>query len=266
VIDPPPLPRRSQTKAGPRSRSRSRPRPRFLALLLLLLASISSRAATPQSLFQGATAAYQAGNFSEAAALFSNSASLRPASGTLENLGLAEWRSNQPGPALLAWEQSLWLDPFNRASHNNLRFARKVLQVESPDLTWYEVVSTWLPVNWWAWITGTSFWFAIAAALLPGIFRLPKAGWHQGLAALGLTVFLLSVPAHAGVRTRARTGFILQKDTSLRLTPTAEAQTLTRLSAGEPAKLLKTRGVYILLRTPRAVGWVRQEEFGRICP
>jgi len=238
---------------------------RFL-VAFMVLASVSTPAASPQTLFQEAATAYRANDFSNSATLFRNSASLLPASGTLENLGLSEWRSNQPGPAILAWEQSLWLDPFNKASHENLRFARKVLQIESPELTWYEVVSTWLPVNWWAWIAGSSFWFAIAAALLPGIFRLPKAGWHQGLAALGLTVFLLSVPAHAGVRTRARTGFILQKDTPLRLTPTAEAQTVTRQSAGEPARLLKTRRPYLLIRTTRAVGWVRQEEFGRMCP
>lgn len=242
----------------------SRPRPRLVGILLLFL-SLSCSAVTPQSLFQDGTAAYRANDFSNSATLFRNSAAILPASGTLVNLGLSEWRSNQPGPAILAWEQSLWLDPFNKASHENLRFARKVLQIESPELTWYEVVSTWLPVNWWAWMASCSFWFAIAAALLPGIFRLPKAGWHQGLAALGLTVFLLSVPAHAGVRTRSRTGFILQKDTPLRLTPTAEAQTVTRLSAGEPARLLKTRHAYLLIRTPRAVGWVRQEEFGRMC-
>jgi hypothetical protein len=237
----------------------------LLPIALLLTAGISVPAASFESLFRDATSAYRANDFSNAAALFRDSASLRPASGTLENLGLAEWRGNQPGPAILAWEQSLWLDPFNRASHNNLRFARKVLQIESPELTWYEVVSTWLPVNWWAWITGSSFWFAVAAALLPGIFRLPKAGWHQGLAALGLTVFLLSVPAHVGVRTRARMGFVLQKDTALRLTPTGEAQTVTRLTAGEPARQLKKRGAYALLRTTRAVGWVRQDEFGRLC-
>jgi len=241
------------------------PLPASRIVALLLLACAHSPAATFESFFQDATVAYRANDFSNAAALFRDSASLRPASGTLENLGLAEWRNNQSGPAILAWEQSLWLDPFNRASHTNLRFARKVLQIESPELTWYEVVSTWLPVNWWAWIAGSSFWFAVAAALLPGIFRLPKAGWHQGLAALGLTVFLLSVPAHAGVRTRARIGFILQKDTPLRLTPTSEAQTVTRLAAGEPARLLKTRGAYILLRTVRAAGWIRREEFGRMC-
>jgi tetratricopeptide (TPR) repeat protein len=241
---------------------------RLLQFLVILLScfALSTHADDFSSLFQSGVTAYRAGDFPQAVASFRKSAAQRPASGTLENLGTAEWRSDQPGPAILAWEQSLWLDPFNKVSRNNLRFARKVLQVEAPEFAWYEVVSTWLPVNWWAWIAGISFWLAIAAAVLPGIFRLPKAGWHQGLAALGLTVFLLSVPAHAGVHTRSRLGFILQKDTPLRLTPTAEAQTVTRLSAGEPARLLRTRGQYLLLRTSRANGWVRAEEFGRLSP
>ena len=230
----------------------------------LLFLGFSAQPQDFNALFQSGTDAYRAGDFSQAVDAFQKSAALRPASGTLENLGTAEWRRDQPGPAILAWEQSLWLDPFNRVTHGNLRFARKVLQVEAPELAWYEVVSTWLPVNWWAWIAGISFWLAIAAAVLPGIFRLPKAGWHQAVAALGLTVFLLSVPAHAGVHTRSRTGFILQKDTPLRLTPTAEAQSVTRLAAGEPARLLRSRGPYLLLRTSRATGWVRAEEFGRI--
>ena len=237
----------------------------FIVVALICFAH-SSRGGDFSALFESGVSAYRAGDFSQAVESFRKSAALRPASGTLENLGTAEWRSDQPGPAILAWEQSLWLDPFNRVSHNNLRFARKVLQVEAPELTWYEVVSTWLPVNWWAWIAGISFWLAIAAAVLPGIFRLPKAGWQQGVAALGLTIFLLSVPAHAGVHTRSRTGFILQKDTPLRLTPTAEAQAMTRLSAGEPARQLRTRGQYVLLRTSRATGWVLREEFGRLSP
>ena len=191
---------------------------------------------------------------------------MEPSSGALQNLGLAEWERRRPGPAILAWEQSLWLDPFNQAARGNLRFARKAAQLEAPELTWYEVVSTCLPVNWWAWLAGLGFWLAIGAILLPGIFRQRKAAWHQAVAALGVTVFLLSVPAHLGVHTRSRIGFIVQKDTPLRLTPTQEAQTLTRLAAGEPARWQRARGNYVLIRTSRAVGWVEREQFGLICP
>ena len=147
-----------------------------------------------------------------------------------------------------------------------MRFARKLAQLETPDLSWYEVVSTWLPVNWWAWIATSTFWFSLGMAFLPGIFRRRKAACHQALAALGLTVFLLSVPAHFGVHTRSRIGFVLQKDSPLRLTPTDEAQAISRLAPGEPARLERIRGRYLLIRTNHGLGWIDQAQFGLLCP
>jgi hypothetical protein len=79
-------------------------------------------------------------------------------------------------------------------------------------------------------------------------------------------VFLLSVPAHIGVQTRSRVGFVLQNNTPLRLTPTLEAQALTRLSAGEPGRWVRARDNYVLIRTSRALGWVEQDQFGLACP
>ena len=102
--------------------------------------------------------------------------------------------------------------------------------------------------------------------MLPGILRRRKATWHQAIAALGLMVFLLSIPAQIGVQTRSRIGFVLQKDTPLRLTPTLEAQAVTRLAAGEPARWVRARGNYVLIRTGRALGWVEQDQLGLTCP
>ena len=232
--------------------------------LVLLLSSLlaASALANSDASFIAGTQAYHAGDYATAAQAFRESAARHPSSGTLQNLGLAEWQRGLAGPAVLAWEQSLSLDPFNKATRMNLRFARKTVQLEAPDLTWYEVLSTWLPVNWWAWIASISFWLTIAIALLPGILRLRKAAWHQAVAALGLMLFLLTLPALAGVHTRSRLGFVLQKDTPLRLTPTQEAQPITRLAAGEPARWAKPRGNYVLIRTSRGLGWVERAQFG----
>jgi predicted oxidoreductase len=52
----------------------------------------------------------------------------------------------------------------------------------------------------------------------------------------------------------------------LRLTPTHEAQAVTRMAAGEPARWLRARGNYVLIRTSRAIGWVEREQFGLTCP
>ena len=235
-----------------------------LCLVISLFATGALGASDPW--FTSGTRAYRAADYPAAAGAFRQSVTVRPSSGGLQNLGLAEWERRRPGAAIVAWEQALWLDPFNKAARGDLRFARKAAQLEAPDLAWYEAVSTWLPVNWWAWLAGLSFWIAIAAMLLPGIFRQRKAAWHQAVAALGVTVFLLSLPAHLGIHSRSRIGFVVQKGAPLRLTPTQEAQTLTRLAAGEPARWQRARGNYLLIRTSRALGWVEREQFGLICP
>jgi len=240
----------------------------FQVLLLGLGIGVAAPcgAASVEALFREGAGAYRAGDYSGAARAFREAAGRQPASGTLQNLGNAEWQGGQAGRAMVAWEQALWLDPFNRAARSNLRFARKAAQVEAPELSWNEVVSTWLPMNWWAWITGASLWLAVGMVLLPGILRRRKAAWHQAVAALGIMVFLLSVPAHFGVHTRARLGFIVEKDAPLRLTPTGDAQVIARLSAGEAARWVRAHGPYALIRTSRALGWIDQAQFRLVCP
>ena len=223
-------------------------------------------ASSPDALFQTGVAAYRAADYTQAAEAFRQSVTLQPASGALQSLGNAEWQRRHTGDAILAWEQALWLDPFNESARQNLRFARKTAQLEAPELAWYEVISTWLPVAWWAWIAGGSLWLAVGMGILPGILRQRKATWHQAVAALSLMVFLLSIPALFGVQTRARIGFVLQRDTPLRLTPTLEAQAVTRLAAGDPARWIRTRGRYALIRTSRTLGWVEQDQLGFTCP
>lgn len=198
--------------------------------------------------------------------MFEDLAAQQPAAGTFQNLGLAEWQRGRKGHAVLAWERALWVDPRNEASRENLRFARKVAQLEAPQLAWYEVASTWLPTNAWAWLAGASLWLAVTMIMLPGILRWPRRGWHQAVAALGLAVFLVCIPAMFGVSTRARIGFVLEKNTQLRLTPTRDAQTVTMLGAGEPARIERQRGSYLLIRTTFGRGWIEGQQFGRICP
>lgn len=247
------------TRTGP-GRSATR-----VALLLLLLAAPQSGHAGPDA-FQQGTNAYALGDYATAATAFAAAAGQIPAAGTLQNLGLAEWQSGRRGRAILAWERSLWVDPFNDAARANLRFARKTAQLEAPELTWYEAASEWLPVNVWSALAAGCFWFAVAMVMLPRIFRWRRAGWHQALAAGGFAIFLLCLPALAGIHTRARIGFVLEKDTPLRLTPTADAQQLSSLPPGVPARWERTHGQYALIQTPYGRGWVERRQFSRICP
>jgi hypothetical protein len=236
------------------------------SILVCAVALLSACASASTPVFVAAAEAYKAGDYPTAALLFREAALKRPSSGTLQNLGLSEWQRGQTGNAVLAWEQALWLDPFNDAARENLRFARKVAQLEALELAWYEVVSSWLPVNWWAWVAGVSLWGAVAAGFLPGILRLRKAVWQQALAAAGLAVFLLSVPAHFGVDSRSRIGYVVQKEAPLRLTPTEHGQLIARLPPGEPARLQRVRGRFFLIRTSSGQGWIEKNHFGLTCP
>ncbi len=221
--------------------------------------------ATPaQELFKQGSASYATNGFESATAFFREAASESPASGTLRNLGNAEWQCGRPGPAILAWERAQWLDPFDGDTRGNLRFARKVRQLDAPELAWYEICSAWLPVNAWAWIACVSFWLAIAMILLPGVLRWRKVDWHQGIAAAAFAIFLLTLPALLGVHTRSLLGVVLNQETPLRLTPTTEAQILTRLPAGEMARLERQRGSYVLIRTSAVAGWVERAQIGRL--
>lgn len=233
--------------------------------MLVALCVLHWHWAAAQNTFKEGVEVYQAGEFAKAAQAFREVAAREPASGTLQNLGNAEWQVGRAGEAILAWERALWVNPFDRNARNNLRFARAARQLDSPQLKWYEAAATWLPANWWAWIAGGSLWLVVGMTTLPGILRWRKATWQQAVAAVGLGVFLVSLPAHFGALTRTRIGFVLEKNTPLRLTPTAEAEAVTRLAAGEPARWVRAKGNYVFIRTVRNAGWIERGKFGLVC-
>jgi tetratricopeptide (TPR) repeat protein len=210
-------------------------------------------------------AAYRNGEFAEAAKAFATAAAVQPAAGTYVNLGLAEWERGRSGHAVLAWERALWIDSDNPAAQENLRFAREQRQLEAPSLAWHEVASAWLPFNVWAWLAGASLWLAVGMITVPPWLRWRRAGWHQAVAAAGLAVFLMCVPAMLGLKSRQQLVIVLERNTPLRLTPTADAQWVTVLSAGDPARVERSRGSYVLIRASTGRGWVERAHIGGVC-
>jgi hypothetical protein len=237
-----------------------------LAVMFALLAVAPDSTAVVETHFSAGITAYEAGQFEMAAQNFSASPAETIASGTLINLGLANWRCGRTGGAILAWEQAAWLDPFNRDARNNLLYARETTPVDTLGLTWFEEASTWLPTNWWTWLAGGSLWLAVALVTLPGFFRMRKAGWHQTVSALSLGVFLLSLAPSVGIVTRSNVGIVLENHTSLRLTPTHSAESTASLPPGEPVRELRRRGDYFFVHTQNGDGWVEQRQIGFLVP
>ena len=244
--------------------------PRHLGCYAVLVAALvcfaqTGRAATNDFFAQGVGLS-RAGQFPEAAAAFEKSVQAQPAAGTLVNLGIADWRRGRAGAAILAWEQARWIDPFDSRAGADLKFARQAAQLDAPQLKWFEAASTWLPPDAWAWLAGASLWLAAGLLTLPGILRRRKAGWQQVLAALAFGFFLFSLTANLGAVSRTQIGFVLKKNAPLLLTPTREAEAVSTLAAGEPARRLRTRGNYFFIRTAFAAGWINREQFGLVCP
>jgi tetratricopeptide (TPR) repeat protein len=235
--------------------------------MTLIGLALSALGVSPEdNAFRRGVEAYRTGDFAAAAKWFGDSVRQQPSSGGWQNLGLAEWQNGRVGEAILAWERAIWLDPAHPAARTNLQFARKAAQLESPILAWHEMPSTWLPANVWAWLGSVSLWVAVGLITLPGFLRRPKASWPQALAASGLAIFLLSLPAQVGAHTRTRIGFVIGPGAALRLSPTHDAETVMQLAPGEPARRERVQGDYVLVRTSRSVGWLESDQFTLVCP
>lgn len=242
------------------------PRKVFFTIPLLGIA-LSAHAVSPaDELFQRGIDTYQKGDFAMAAKWFGDCVTRQPSSGGWQNLGLAEWQNGRVGEAILAWERAIWLDPAQPAARANLQYARQAAQLESPMLAWHEMPSTWISVNAWAWLGGVSLWLAVALIILPGLLRRPRSAWPQALAATGLAIFLLSLPAQLGAHTRAQIGFVIGPGAALRLSPTHDAEIVMQLAPGETARGERVHGSYVFVRTSRSMGWLEHDRFALVCP
>lgn len=233
-----------------------------LCLLLCWASSASAERLVAWRFFEQGVAATRAGDDALAADNFREAAWVRPAAGTLHNLGNAAWRSGERGPAILAWEQSLWLDPWNRQARTSLAHARHTADLDTPQLRWFEVCSSWLPQSWWPWLTMVCFWSCLALLVLPPVFRWRRRDWCQALAAAFAAATLLCLPALAGLQSRARLGYVLPDQAPLRMAPTDAAHVTSYLSSGTPIRWERARGGYLLVRSRYSTGWVRRDEAG----
>jgi len=235
-----------------------------LFLAVLVCTAASSGPATNDFFGQG-VAAYRAGQLPEAAEWFERAQTQQPAAGMLDDLGITEWQRGHAGAAILAWERARWIDPFDARARLNLEFARQVTQLDEPRLNWYESASTWLPAGAWLWMAGVSLWLVTGAWVLPRVFR-RRTAWHETMAAVGFCLLLFSLTANLGVVTRTQIGFVVSKDAPLLLTPTPDGEVISTLTEGEPARKLRSRGHYLLVRTGFGAGWIRDSQLGLICP
>ena len=232
---------------------------------LLFLATTKAALGADESTFMEGSRAYQGGDYPAAAQAWE--APGRTSSGTLHNLGNAQFKLGHPGPAILAWERALAIKPSSKNTAANLRFARSQGGLGEPQYPWHEKYSALLSPGLWLFVASLSFWGAIALLAVPPLLKQRRAAWTQATAVVAIAVFLLTVPALAGLLSRAHLGVILAPETELRLTPTREAEILGKLTEGELARVEKVRGDFLYIRgAADRAGWVQGKEFEKIWP
>ncbi len=233
-----------------------------------MLFACVSQAETPDEIFSKAGAAFAKQEYGEAAyGLRALSAGNNWSHGAQHNLGIVEWRVARPGPAVLAWERAHALDPFDRNTIANLRFARSKANLVEPERLWFERYSEWLPAPAWLGAASLGLWGGVLLLVMPRLFGTRRADWHQGVAALLLAAFLLTTPAMMGLYTRGNAGVVIEEEASLRLTPTTEGEPLAKLQGGELARIERERGDYLYIRAEGdRAGWVKRAEFEKIWP
>jgi hypothetical protein len=210
-------------------------------------------------------AAARAGDYKAAAVHLKQVLTIHAAPGVLHNLGNAEFHQKHLGAAILAWERAHALSPGYRNTIANLRFARSHAGLPEPEPNWLEKYAALLSPDIWLWTATAAFWGTVGCLAWPYLFQRRRQSAIQAGAMVLIGIFLLTLPALAGIVSRGRVGVILAPETLLRLTPTTEGEVLGKLAEGELARVEKTRGKFVYVRgaSDRA-GWVKHEEFARI--
>ena len=237
---------------------------RILFLLLLSLSPALGAATSDQARFAKANAAFEAGNFQSAAEAYRALID----DGTRDpdvffNLGNAEFRLDQPGAAVLAYERALVLDPTHAEARQNLRFLTRKTGRLVDEITAFGRLGQRFSENTVVVVLTGAFWLMILA-LAARVFLRPSGGGTRAtlylLAAIG---FLGSVLAgtvltaqflHAPAKERS---IVIAEGAKARTAPALSAKEVIALPPGSVLRVLSTRESWSYVALPGDLrGWV----------
>lgn len=213
-----------------------------------------------------AAEAYARGEYAEAARLWEERAQHEGVtSGLLASLGNAEWRLGHKGRAVLCWERALIIDPEDPVALAGVRHAQNAGGAKRPSPTWPERYASLMPAGAWAIAAAVAFWSAVGAALIPRIARRQPGTAAQTMLLVAVTALLLSLPGIWGSVSRADRSVVRRSETQLRLTPTAEGESVSVFDEGDMVRAGRTLNGHVRVRTSDGrTGWLRAGEIERI--
>ncbi len=234
----------------------------FLLVLVALLLGVSARG----SEFDAANQLYDAGKFVEARKAYEQLVEHGQWTANLfHNLGNTYHRLEQDGPAILAYERALALEPAHPEALANLKLLRGRTGATPWPASWLDAVFPGRLIAAYVIVVAVAGWLALA--LVMWISLTPpgdKAGrWFA------LILAVLAV-AYAGMAVwhfeQARTlAIIVAKTAEVRLAPAETSAAGGALPAGSQVRVLSVRGdwTYCLLPEARR-GWISSKELERV--
>lgn len=231
-------------------------KPLLLSFLTLFAFCAATAASTPD-----AQAAYDAGDFAQAAARYEQARLVHPNEPSVYfNLGNSLYREGQLERALANYTRALWEAPTDGEVLANLERTAAELDIAPPTVPGYRIPATVLTLRQWQLLFLTGFWLLFLTLILKQ--SIPRAhNLHRWLLPLWILCILLASAGMWG-RSDARfadKGMILLPRTTVRYEPNPKAKEHFRLSHGSEVTILSSRGTWLRIQHRDLVGWIPTE-------
>jgi len=245
-------------------------------LIIILILSASQLFASTDSLYNGAVALYEEGNFELALENWQIVLESGYESPELYyNMGNAAFRSNSIGYAALYYEKALKLDPSLKDAAHNLEFLSRYKSdtfEEVPEFfikTWTTSAVHALPERAWSIMALAGFVFTLTFLLIYIFTRalaLKKTSFYTSLVGLLFTIFTLSSAfANHQEIIHPESGVILSPYVIVRSTPSTTGTELFILHEGTKVKVKEeVTGWHNIRIIDGREGWIRTDDFGTI--
>lgn len=233
-----------------------------LGLFLLPLMAGGSPAA--EKLFSQGNEAYAAGDYGEAVANYERGAALAVSPELLFNLGHAYRQLDRTGPAILAFERALALDPGYEPARSSLRRLRAEQGAPDPARG---PLADWLqrwPLTAWTWICAGGFWVFVALLLLPRVFD-RSGGGIAFLRVVSAVAFLVSVAALLTYHREGQRAIVVEPETVLRVAPAETSAQALVVESGTSVRVTNRHPGFLFVELDDgSAGWADAEAVGRI--
>ncbi len=233
-----------------------------LGILLGVLGVLGgSSFASPVGLFGRGNAAYEAGDYLQAIAIYDSAAAAMTGAELFYNRGNARFKLGEIGRAIADYNRAYVLKPHDKDVIHNLAFARqfrpdKTLTLENPLVRMLNSVLRLLDAATARVLAGVLFFLSLATLALLFVNGRRLYGWVAlGLGVLFLYCFVAA--ASWGAVTSPERAVVVQPELTLRSGPGPEYKDIMVVHDGLEVAVRERRPGYVLIQIPGGDGgWV----------